>query len=271
LKQRIATALLITPFFIAIILLLPTLAFAAFIGALCLVALWEWTRLSGMRSRPWRAVFISLAAAAMLALWCCRDTWFWWPVISAGAAWWVFAIAWLGRFSFAASPTREHLIIKLVAGALAVLPAWTALMKMHLGQETLHTWALYALVLVWGADTFAYLAGSRWGTTKLAPKISPGKTVAGVYGALAGSALIAVIGGWLLDVRGMTLLALVVLAMISVLFSIVGDLFESLIKRHASVKDSGSLFPGHGGVCDRLDGAFAALPIFVLGKAALGL
>jgi phosphatidate cytidylyltransferase len=83
--------------------------------------------------------------------------------------------------------------------------------------------------------------------------------------------LIAVIGGWLLDVRGMTLLALVVLAMISVLFSIVGDLFESLIKRHASVKDSGSLFPGHGGVCDRLDGAFAALPIFVLGKAALGL
>jgi phosphatidate cytidylyltransferase len=144
-------------------------------------------------------------------------------------------------------------------------------MKMHLGQETLHTWALYALVLVWGADTFAYLAGSRWGTTKLAPKISPGKTVAGVYGALAGSALIAVIGGWLLDVRGMTLLALVVLAMISVLFSIVGDLFESLIKRHASVKDSGSLFPGHGGVCDRLDGAFAALPIFVLGKAALGL
>jgi len=68
LKQRIATALLITPFFIAIILLLPTLAFAAFIGALCLVALWEWTRLSGMRSRPWRAVLVSLAAAAMLAL-----------------------------------------------------------------------------------------------------------------------------------------------------------------------------------------------------------
>jgi phosphatidate cytidylyltransferase len=207
----------------------------------------------------------------MVALWCCRDTWFWWPLIAAGAVWWVFAIIWLGRFSFAAAPTPEHALVKLLAGALAVLPAWAALMQMHLGQSSFHTWALYALTLVWGADTFAYLAGSRWGTTKLAPKISPGKTVAGVYGALAGSALIAIIGGWLLDVRGMTLAALVVLAMISVLFSIVGDLFESLIKRHAGVKDSGALFPGHGGVCDRLDGAFAALPIFALGKAVLGL
>jgi len=83
--------------------------------------------------------------------------------------------------------------------------------------------------------------------------------------------LIAVIGGWLLDVRGLTLVALVALALISVALSIVGDLFESLIKRHANVKDSGALFPGHGGVFDRLDGVFAALPIFALGKVALGL
>lgn len=270
-KQRVITALLVTPFTIAVVLLLPTIAFATLIGALCLVALWEWTRLSGMRSRPWRGVLVALSAVLMAALWWCRDSWLWWPLIVAGAAWWVVATLWLRRFSFAAAPTRENTALKLLAGALCVLPAWTAMMKLHLSQPELHSWALYSLTLVWAADTFAYLAGSRWGKTKLAPQISPGKTIAGVYGALAGSVLIAIVGGWLLDVRNLTLLPLVVVGLIAVLFSIVGDLFESLIKRHAGVKDSGALFPGHGGVFDRLDGVFAALPIFVLGKAVLGL
>ena len=270
-KQRLITALLVTPLAIALILLIPTAALAALIGVLCLIALWEWSRLSGMRSRPWRGVLVGLAAAAMLALWCCRGTWIWWSAIAAGAVWWLFALSWLRHFSFAAAATRENTSIKLAAGALAVLPAWAAFMQLHLPQPGLHTWALYSLVLIWSADTFAYLAGKRWGTTKLAPTISPGKTMAGVYGALAGSAVIAVIGGWLLDVRGAALVALVALALVSVALSIAGDLFESLIKRHANVKDSGALFPGHGGVFDRLDGVFAALPIFVLGKAALGL
>jgi phosphatidate cytidylyltransferase len=270
-KQRVVTALLVTPIAIAVILLLPTIPFAIFIAALCLIASWEWTRLSGMRSRPWRGVLVALVGASMPALWCCRESWFWWALIGVGAVWWLFATLWLRHFSFAAAPTRENTALKLLGGALAVLPAWTAMMQIHNAQPELHTWALYALMLVWAADTFAYLAGSRWGKTKLAPQISPGKTIAGVYGALGGSAVIAIVGGWLLNVRDLTLLPLVVLGMISVAFSIVGDLFESLIKRHAGVKDSGALFPGHGGVFDRLDGVFAALPIFALGKAMLGL
>lgn len=270
-NQRVVTALLITPLAIAIIVLLPTVALAALIGALCLVAFWEWTRLSGMRSRPWRAVLVAAAGGAMIALWCARGSTPWWIVIGAGAAWWFVAIAWLRHFSFAAAPTGENAALKVTAGALTVLPAWTAMMELHGSQSLPHTWALYALMLVWAADTFAYLSGRRWGTTKLAPKISPGKTLAGVYGALAGSALIAVIGGWLLHVRSVTLIALVALGMLAVAFSIAGDLFESLVKRHAGVKDSGALFPGHGGVFDRLDAVFAALPVFVLGKALLGL
>ena len=270
-NQRVITALLVTPLAIAIILLLPTMAFAALIGALCLAALWEMTRLSGMRSRPWRGVLVALAAALMIALWCVRGSMLWWGFIFAGAAWWFVAIAWLRHFSFAAAPTRENAALKVLAGVLAMLPAWAALMQMHGEQSAPHGWALYPLVIVWAADTFAYLSGKRWGTTKLAPRISPGKTIAGVYGALVGSALIAVLGGLLLNVRGAALVALVTLAMIAVAFSIVGDLFESLIKRHAGVKDSGALFPGHGGVFDRLDAVFAALPIFALGKAVLGL
>lgn len=270
-KQRIITALLITPFAIALMLFVPTPAFVAIIGALCGIGMWEWTRLSGMRNRPWRAVAVALGVLAMLALYFTSSVILWWTFILLGCGAWIGAIFWLRSFSFAASVTREHTALKLAAGALAILPAFAGLMRIHQTQVIPHTWALYALLLVWSADTFAYFAGSRWGTTKLAPNISPGKTWAGLYGALVGSGVIAAIGGWLLDVRGVTLVLLVIVALISVAFSVVGDLFESLIKRHAGVKDSGALFPGHGGVCDRLDGVFAALPFFALGKALLGL
>jgi phosphatidate cytidylyltransferase len=270
-KQRIITALLITPLAIALILYAPVLVSAAIIGALCLTALWEWTRLSGMRSRPLRAVLVGLGALAMVVLWCSESLPLWWTLIGAGCLWWPVAFLWLRKFSFAASPTNENTAIKVVAGALTVLPAWAGLMRILLTQGAPHTWALYSLFLVWVADSFAYLTGSRWGRNKLAPQVSPGKTFEGLYGGLIGCAVIAAIGGWLLDVRGLTLLLLVLFSLVAAAFSVIGDLFESLLKRHAGVKDSGTLFPGHGGVCDRLDGVFAALPIFALCKALLGL
>ena len=123
-----------------------------------------------------------------------------------------------------------------------------------------------ALGLVWAADTFAYFAGSRFGRRKLAPRISPGKTVEGAIGAFAGGALVAVAGGWLLDQRGLALVLLVALAVLTLAASIIGDLVESLVKRQANVKDSGALFPGHGGLLDRLDSVFAAMPVFAAGK-----
>lgn len=271
-KQRVLTALLVAPLAILIILLLPTPALAVVIAGLCMLALWEWTRLSGLRDRRVRGVLMALAALTFWALWQCRDRTMTTLFIATGAIWWVVALAWLMRFSFAASPTRENTLLKLAAGALCVFPAWIALMRIHSGQTHGHGWALYALVLGWAADTFAYLAGMRWGRRKLAPAISPGKTWAGVYGGLAATAVVAATGGWLLDVRDPGLLfALVLLAMLCVCFSVVGDLFESLIKRHAGVKDSGALFPGHGGVFDRLDGIFALMPLFALGKLLLGL
>ncbi len=127
------------------------------------------------------------------------------------------------------------------------------------------------MMLVSVADTAAYFTGRRFGKVKLCPQISPNKTIAGVYGALASGAILSAIGGWLLHVRGLAWLALIALALVTVIASIIGDLFESLVKRQAGVKDSGTLFPGHGGMFDRLDGMFAALPVFALGKALLDL
>jgi len=132
-------------------------------------------------------------------------------------------------------------------------------------------WTLLALVIVWVADIGAYFSGRSFGKRKLAPQISPGKTWAGAYGALVSGVLVTTLGGWLLDVRGAQLLALGLLAAITVGASIVGDLLESLMKRHAQVKDSGTMIPGHGGLMDRLDSVFAALPVFAAGLLLLGL
>ncbi|MEO8803443.1 MAG: phosphatidate cytidylyltransferase [Rudaea sp.] len=270
-KQRVITALLITPIAVALILLLPQLGFAMLVGALCLMALWEWTRLSGLHDRRIRAGLLALTLALFVVLWLYRATAAFWLTIVVGCAWWFVVLAWLNRFTFAASPTHENTAIKLVAGGVAVIPAWAAIVWLNGGPVYGPWWSLFALALSWSADTFAYLAGSRWGRRKLAPNISPGKTFAGVYGAFAGTAVVAVICGWLLGVTPMKLPLFVLLALVCVGFSIIGDLFESLIKRHAGVKDSGAMFPGHGGVFDRLDSAFAVLPIFAVGKALLGL
>ncbi len=269
LKQRTITGLVLAPIGIAAVLFLPTAALAVFTGVTVLVAMWEWTRMSGFASRPVRSGVVALVVLALFALWAARDETLIWYLIIVGNVFWIVAFLWLRNFSFGAAPTRENAAIKLVAGLLATLPAWVALTRLHSDPRGGPGWALLAMMLVSVADTAAYYTGSRYGKAKLCPQISPNKTIAGVYGALASGAILSAIGGWLLHLRGLAWLALIALALVTVIASIIGDLFESLIKRQAGVKDSGTLFPGHGGMFDRLDGMFAALPVFALGKALL--
>ncbi|MBO9662930.1 phosphatidate cytidylyltransferase [Dokdonella sp.] len=271
LKQRTLTALVLAPIAIAIILFLPTWAVALIISAVCLQATWEWTQLVGPFSLSSRIAFVVANALLLGLLWTIRNEPAAWYVIGAGLVGWLLALYWMRHFSYGAAPTREHTVLKLIACELAILPAWLAMMRLHDEPDRGHAWTLLAIVLIWTADTAAYFAGSRYGTTKLAPQISPNKTTAGAWGALLGAGVIAVIGGWLLDVRGAPLVALVALALVTVLASIAGDLFESLLKRQAGVKDSGTLFPGHGGLLDRVDALLAAMPVFVAGKALLDL
>ena len=271
LKQRTLTALTLAPLAVALILFAPTALLAVVAAAAFAFATWEWTRMLGLRSTGARGTVVAAQVALFVLLWFCRGTAAWWIAIALGVAWWPLAALWLRHYSYAAAPTRENVARKLVAGVLIVVPAWAALIAVHGNGERGPWWALFGLLLIWVADSGAYLAGSRWGQgrAKLAPRISPGKTWVGVYGALASSAIVGFVGAWLLGVRGLALVGVFVLAMLTVVCSIVGDLFESLIKRHANVKDSGDLFPGHGGMFDRLDSVFAALPIWAAGLALL--
>jgi len=276
LKQRVLTAIVLASLIIALVLLTSTPVFAILLAVIFLAGMWEWTRMSGMRNRPIRALLLAGYAILFALCWpLCHSIW-WWLVPLAGVIWWLFAFLWLRHISFAASPTPAHTTMKLLAGVLIVVPAWSAVVALH-ERPLIHApphaawWVIFFAMIVAAADIGAYFAGNRFGGRKLAPSISPGKTWAGVYGALVCAALVGLAGAGIAHALGWQLLGMIVLALIVVVFSIVGDLFESLIKRHAGVKDSGAMFPGHGGVFDRMDSIVAALPVFVLGKTLLGL
>ena len=272
LLQRVITAAILAPLVILIILFSSTVVFAFVAAAAFLAALWEWSRLSGLKSVVLQVVWLVVSAAVFVLLWTVRTTIVAPAVVSLGVIWWLIACFWLRYFAYGAAPTQENRALKLLAGSLVVFPAWVAAITIHASLPHGHGFTLLALVIVWAADIGAYFSGRTFGKRKLAPQISPGKTWAGAYGALAAGILVAELGSWwLLDVRDGQLVGLALLAAVTVSASIVGDLVESLMKRHAQVKDSGSMIPGHGGMMDRLDSVFAALPVFAAGVMLLHL
>lgn len=131
---------------------------------------------------------------------------------------------------------------------------------------------MYLFLLVWGADSGAYFVGRKFGRKKLAPSVSPNKSVEGLYGGVSVAAIIIVVVAWIyLDLTLIQYLLFIILSVVTVLGSVLGDLFESMIKRRAGIKDSGRVLPGHGGVLDRIDSLLAAAPIFAAGMYLLKL
>ena len=271
LRERVLTAAALAPLAILMVLWLDSTAFALGLALIFGFGLSEWARLIGLHDTRSRLALLAANAIVVVALWQWRSQTLFHVVILIGVAWWLLAALWLGNFSFAAQPGWRNLGLKVVAGSLIVIPAWVAAIELHDIPTLGPWWMLFVVVLVWCADIGAFFSGRRFGNTKLAPQISPGKTRAGAYGALAGCAVYALAAGIAIGQAGQPLLLLVLLSLLAVVASIVGDLFESLIKRHSNCKDSGAVFPGHGGVFDRLDSLFAALPVFVAGKLLLGL
>jgi len=154
---------------------------------------------------------------------------------------------------------------KLSIGAFVLLTAWIQLvwLRTNLGEYSV----LYLFLLIWLADIAAYFGGKKWGVTKLSPDISPGKTVEGLYAALVAVALFALAVGLFKEFKALMIADFVFLSIVTAIISVVGDLFESLVKRIRGVKDSGVLLPGHGGVLDRIDSLIAAVSVFYAGSA----
>ena len=252
------------------------------------MGLWEWLKLAGVEDTLPRIVLVGLNLSLMVLLvWASRDAAGINPalfqiVTLVGALAWLLAPLWLWRPGFTAADRPWARAFKLAAGTVAVLPAWAALCLLHSGNFASLAglpeaggghgprWLLAALALVWAADSGAYFAGRHLGRRKLAPTISPNKTVEGAVGGLLAGVAVAIGLGLWAGAGSAQLPALALVAALAVAVSIVGDLVESLLKRQAGVKDSGHLIPGHGGILDRIDGVLAAVPVFVVGKGILG-
>ena len=279
-KTRLLAALIMAPIAILGVLFVPTPILAALSAVVFLAALWEWLKLAEVDDTLARATLLLCNAAVMAALvWGSRSAQggsfaLLQLVVLIGVAWWLLAMLWMKHYHFAADHDSHARAFKLLAGTLAVIPAWCALGLIHASQPNGHQWLLLALFLVWAADSGAYFAGRHLGgklfKRRLAPRISPNKTLEGLAGGLALAMVVALVGAPLAGAQAAQLPAVALVALATAGFSVVGDLFESLLKRHVGVKDSGDLIPGHGGVLDRIDSVLAALPVFALGKAWLG-
>lgn len=272
-STRVIAALVMAPVAIASVLLLPTPFLAAAVAGLMMIGLWEWTLLSGIHSPLARATYLAANVGIMTALaWAASSGL---SLLSdmalLGAFWWLLALAWLAHFNFASGNQAWVRGLKLLVGSLCVVPAWSALCWLHASQGNGPSWTLFALLIVWIADSGAYFVGVRFGRRKLAPRVSPGKSWEGFAGGLVATLLLAVLATPVLGIGWHRLPDMLLLTLAAALFSVLGDLFESLFKRHAGAKDSSDLIPGHGGVLDRLDSLLAALPVFAVGKLWLGL
>ena len=290
---RYLTALGLIPVVAIVVLALPPVVFQAALVLVVAAAAWEWSRLAGRLPAPAFAAAVAGSLAAAIA----GGGTFTEGLAWVGAAWWLAALVLVvrrraggcgpGRTGDAASswtgdaaapagrlappesvaPRTEGAASPWMGGALAgwlvLAPAGAALAAVHArpGGAAL---AMTLLAVVWAADSGAWFCGRRFGRTRLAPAVSPGKTWEGVAGGLAAGAAVGAAAAWWLALPGP---GIVLAALLAAGASVVGDLYESLCKRRAGVKDSGRLLPGHGGLLDRIDGLTAAAPVYAVATA----
>ena len=278
-KTRVLTGLALAAAVAAVTLAAPAGVFAALVLAVAVVALLEWNRLQP--GRPAGPAAVTVAAAVMVAA---AAVLFFAPqklatACLAGALLWMWLAVDLFRrragpaasvatAAAAAADDARHshsdgdsALRHLAQGAAVLWLAWCAAVWLRVEHGA--GVVLGALAVVWAADSGAYFAGKRFGKRRLAPAISPGKTVAGLVGGLAAALTVAALLAWAAADAAQIRWWLAA-ALVAALFSVVGDLYESSLKRRAGVKDSGGLLPGHGGILDRIDGLIAALPPFAV-------
>lgn len=263
LKKRIITALILLAIVLTSLFAQNTLYWAVLIYTIIAIGFWEWLRFCEITAIVPQALsmlgFIALAVAAHTQL------------LPFSLLVMCACLLWVVLFVFTLTDKVNVLhqpVLKLMVGMLLLLAGGTIVIRLHqLDNGVL--WILCFFFCVWAADVGAYFVGKRFGKTKLAPQISPGKTVEGVLGGVALAALIFVpILLWNFSAAKAVLLLVTILA--TVLISVVGDLFESKMKRHVGLKDSSQILPGHGGILDRIDSLLAGAPFFALGLIMLG-
>ncbi len=274
LKQRVLTAAVLIAILLVVLFLLPQRVFTLFTIFVFALAAWEWANLSSLTQAVARVIYAVVLAALCLAsvhfsglcqeqsasgqpdFYLLRD------IFAVGCAWWALALLWVMSYP-ASAVLWGYKFVRLMMGVLVLVPAATALIYVT-GFENGQWLFLYIVSIVIAADTGAYFAGTAFGKRKLAPNVSPGKSWAGFFGGLFSCAVLALIAGSFFTIGNLSFIALLSVTLITALASVLGDLLESMVKRHRGIKDSSQLLPGHGGILDRIDSMTAAAPVFCL-------
>lgn len=270
LKQRVITALVLLPLILVPIFTFPTPWLYLFLSAVGMIAAWEWTALMGLTQGGSRIAYLGLVAVLLAVTWFLATLGLGIWVLILGALWWGYALLMITGYpaNFRLKPPGT--LTMGVYGLLMIVPALLGLATLHgAGNGVLRLFFLFAIV--WMADIGAYFAGRRFGKRKLAPDVSPGKTLEGAIGGFCAAILVVGAAPWVFGLGRFSFLSLMLLCGLVIVASIVGDLTESLFKRHRGVKDSGTILPGHGGILDRVDSVLAAAPVLALGLGLLGI
>jgi len=271
LKQRLITAAILIPLIVLCVLKASTEVVAIVFAVIIMAGAWEWGALLKLEAGA-RILFVSVLVSIMLLgfVWVLGQQKMTWVVLASASLLWiiltivVMSIQHRGELGSGLSRLQY-----VPLGFLLFIFAWLAALSLHSIEKLGPTLLLYVFGLVWLADAGAYFFGRQWGKHKLANNISPGKTWQGLYGAMAVGLIYAVVAAWYFDFVTTDYFIFVGLSIVVIVFSVFGDLFESLLKRRAGVKDSGHLLPGHGGVLDRIDSLLAALPIMAFGLLSI--
>lgn len=267
--QRVVTALLLLPLMLGAIFLLPNVWFALAMVVPVLIAGREWAAMAGVCRNTFVGLLVlSLAGVFAIEQLCVAGAAT--PLLYVAAAFWLWAFFLVVRYPAVTRWFRQRTLMYLI-GLVLLVPAWYAVVQLQAipfergGTQVNGLVLLGAFLIVWGADVGAYFSGRAFGKRKLAPRVSPGKSIAGAVGGMLTTLAMTLSIGFYLGWPAGGILQLLALVFVATLASILGDLFESMVKREAGVKDSGTLLPGHGGMLDRIDSVTCALPVFALG------
>lgn len=264
LRQRVITACVLVLLLTVILFVLPYSGFVLAISLLFAVAAWEWANMAGLE-QPWQRFSYAGLFGALFFLLACLDlqrqvSWII-ALLSLSVSGWALALFAVWRYPESRAWHNPRFL--LFAGLWLLVPAWLGLQLLQpavAGSGLI--WLVIAVIAT--ADIGAYFSGRRFGRHKLAIHVSPGKTWEGFWGGAAANVLLATAVGFFLDLHPVQFIGFVIAMVLVAAISVLGDLFESMVKRERGIKDSSQLLPGHGGVLDRIDGWTAAVPLFTL-------
>jgi phosphatidate cytidylyltransferase len=244
---------------------LPEKFFTLFAFVLVTIGAWEWSAFAGLIKPIQRGLFIVVNVLLFITVLFLQNNDINIVIIIASLLWWLVCIPLLLSFPFQKNNIINKKIVKILVGMVLLLATLVSMVLLRNNPAYGSEFVLYLILLIWFADSGAYFAGRALGKNKLIPKVSPGKTWEGVVGALAITFVVALVAINLLNIPSTHSLIFMLVTFVTVVYSIVGDLSESMFKRMANIKDSGHIIPGHGGILDRIDSLMSGFPVFFAG------